>query len=94
MERSNKKMNNKYIKAKKDILKFADFCTTEIGLGFHWDTHFEDYIHNKNDKKMFSKKRSEILNQKLDECLNLNYDYFVEIIMNWSDRHNLEMKGK
>ena len=43
---------------------------------------------------MFSKKRSEILNQKLDECLNLNYDYFVEIIMNWSDRHNLEMKGK
>ena len=87
-------MNNKYIKAKKDILKFADFCTTKIGLGFHWDTDFEDYIYNKSDKKMFSKKRSEILNQKLEECLNLDYNLFEEIIMNLTDRLNLTLTTK
>ena len=87
-------MNNKYIKAKKDILKFADFCHSKIGLGFHWDTDFEDYIYNKSDKKMFSKKRSEILNQKLEECLNLDYNLFEEIIMNLTDRLNLTLTAK
>ena len=84
-------MKNKYIKTKKDILKFADFCHSKIGMGFHWDTDFEDYIYNKSDKKKYSKKRSEILNQKLEECLNLDYNLFEEIIMNLTDRLNLTL---
>ena len=43
---------------------------------------------------MFSKKRSEILNQKLEECLNLDYNLFEEIIMNLTDRLNLTLTTK
>jgi len=81
----------KYIKTKKDILNFADFCNKKIGMGFHWDENFENYVYCKNNKKMFSKKQAEKLDQKLEECLNLNSDLFIDIIMNWTDRKNIEL---
>ena len=48
----------------------------------------------KSGNCMFSRKRSEILNQKLEECLNLDYNLFEEIIMNLTDRLNLTLTTK
>ena len=89
----------KYIKNNKDLLKFAQWCDKKIGMGFHWDTDFNEYIWNsfsgdKKGKKMFTKKQSKILNQKLEECLNLNWRYFEEIIVSFMDDRNMKNMPK
>ena len=68
-------------------------------MGFHWDTDFNEYIWNsfsgdKKGKKMFTKKQSKILNQKLEECLNLNWRYFEEIIVSFMDDRNMKNMPK
>ena len=89
--------NMKYIKNNHDLLKFAQWCDKTIGMGFHWDTNFNEYIWNsfsgdKKGKKMFTKKQSKILNQKLEQCLNLNWRYFEEIIVSFMEDRNIERK--
>ena len=89
-------MKVKYIKNNKDLLKFAQWCNKKIGMGFHWDNDFDEYIWNcfSNDKrkgkKMFTTKQSKILNQKLEECLNLNWRYFEEIIVSFMDDRRMK----
>ena len=89
-------MKSKYIKNNKDLLKFAQWCDEKIGMGFHWDNDFDEYIWNcfSNDKrkgkKMFTTKQSKILNQKLEECLNLNWRYFEEIIVSFMDDRRMK----
>ena len=39
-------MKSKYIKNNKDLLKFAQWCDEKIGMGFHWDNDFDEYIWN------------------------------------------------
>ena len=89
-------MKSKYIKNNKDLLKFAQWCDKKIGMGFHWDNDFNEYVWNcfssdkKKDKKIFTAKQSKILNQKLEECLYLNVRYFEEIIVSFMDDRRMK----
>lgn len=40
----------------------------DLGIGFHPDTNFNEYITSKNNKRVFTKSEAEELNNTLAEC--------------------------
>lgn len=51
-----------------ELLEFLNWCIDYLGVGFHPDTDFEDYISYRDNKKTFSKKWAKLLNDKLDSA--------------------------
>jgi hypothetical protein len=50
-----------------------------LGLAFHPDTDFADYISNADDKPIFSKRTAKKLNARLDECFDMCEKYELDI---------------
>jgi len=59
------------IKTKGDVEKFMKFCTDYIGIGFHPDTPFEDYINKDTDKATFSEEQSRIFNKAMEQSFEV-----------------------
>lgn len=50
-----------------------------IGIGFHPDTDFSDYVSNADDKPVFLKRTAKKLNTRLDECFDMCVKYNLDI---------------
>ena len=85
--------------------KFLQWCCQEIGLGFHPDNSFSDYM-DKNSREVFTDDVATVLNQRMDETFGIaeksNFDVY-EYCMNqppvsqlkelqWRDRFDVMCK--
>lgn len=90
-----------------DVHAFIWNCFYELGVIFHPDNQFYDYVDDKG-KRVFSKKDATILDKKLEECLVLcekeKYDIYgialsicdVSTDMKWGVSYaiNIRFNGK
>lgn len=65
-----------------DVREFLSICINDLGLGmgFHPDTGFEDYIYKKNNRKIFNAREAKEMNITLEEafeiCKKLGLDIY------------------
>jgi len=68
-----------------DVEKYFQYIVYDLGINFHVDTPFSDYVYNYNDKPCFSKKealRLQIMMEKSYQvCDSENVDIY-EIALN------------
>lgn len=68
-----------------DVQRFFEYIIYELGINFHVDTPFSDYVYNYNDKRCFTKSealRLQIMMEKSFEiCDNESVDIY-EIALN------------
>lgn len=53
--------------------------TQDVGIGFHPDTDFNDYISVYTGKRLFFKKTAKVLNARLQECFDLANKYELDV---------------
>jgi len=73
------------INRSQDVQKFFEHIVYDLGINFHVDTPFSDYVYNYNDKPCFTKKealRLQIMMERCDQiCDSENVDIY-EIALN------------
>lgn len=62
-----------------DVTDFLESCIDYIGLAFHPDTDFAEYIDNRDDVRLFSETQAEIFNTKLKACFFFCEDNNIDI---------------
>lgn len=68
-----------------DVQKFFSFIVYDLGINFHIDTPFSDYVYNYNDKPCFTKKEAlkfQIMLEKAIDICNANGVDEYEIALN------------
>lgn len=73
------------INTDQDVQKFFEHIVYDLGINFHVDTPFSNYVYNYNDKPCFTKKealRLQIMMERCDFiCSRENVDIY-EIALN------------
>jgi hypothetical protein len=54
-----------------DVKKFLKDCIYKLGMGFHPDTDFNDYIEVNTDKVVFPAEQAERLNVKMEQAFKI-----------------------
>ena len=73
-----KELHTKYVSVSdiKSAQSFLRWCCSSIGLGFHPETDFADYIDD-DGKPVFTRSQARILNTSLEECYKILPDVCV-----------------
>lgn len=50
-----------------------------VGVGFHPDNNFHEYVLGKNDLPLFTRKEAIQLDIRLDECISMCNKYDIDI---------------
>lgn len=69
-----------------DVTAFISFLQDCLGLGYHPDTPFEDYI-AANDKPTFTAEQAKILNELMEACFSICDQNNKDIYEIGLDRH-------
>lgn len=68
------------INTTQDVQRFFEYIVFDLGINFHIDTPFSDYVYNYNDKPCFSKRealRLQVMMEKSFEvCESQNVDIY------------------
>jgi len=77
-------MENKEIPSAKDcaihgVTEEIKYFVSLVGIGFHPDTDFEEYLNYRGTKPRFGKRLIKTLNARLDECFDMCKKYDLDI---------------
>lgn len=68
------------INTTQDVQRFFEYIVYDLGINFHIDTPFSDYVYNYNDKPCFSKRealRLQVMMEKsFQVCESQNVDIY------------------
>lgn len=68
------------IKNNENLLCFANYCIELVGVGFHWNNLFEEYV-DSDGNQCFNEHKCFLLNERLEEALKLDHDLFTNVIV-------------
>lgn len=66
-----KNISNKVLSNSEDVRLFIRECILTLGLSFHPDTEFSDYVTIGTDEPLFSEEESIALERKLNKCWDI-----------------------
>jgi len=61
-----------------DVQKFFSYIVYDLGINFHIDTPFSDYVYNYNNKRCFSNKEALRLQVMMERAIDICNDNGVD----------------
>jgi hypothetical protein len=78
-------MQVQHLNTSQDVQRFFEYIIYDLGINFHVDTPFSDYVYNYNDKPCFTNKealRLQIMMEKSFEICDIENVDIYELALN------------
>lgn len=89
-----KRYKNKKIESVADVIAFSDFLVNELGVNFHPDDSFGQYINIHTKQQSFTEEECEIGDARMEECFGVCekngidvYELMGKALDDWRNRY-------